>query len=112
MGRILGATPGTYLTNEFTVDSGTGASNVPAVAVRSDGKFLVAWQMPACGSASLMLRYFNSNGTPITAALDQGAAWAGPPQVAALSNGEFIVTWNRLVGDDVRVYATKYTPPS
>lgn len=110
LGRILGAWP-TFRTAEFQVSQGGGEPSLPWVAVRSDGRFLVVWVIPGCGASNLLMRYFDSNGAPLTSATSLGAiAFGSQPQVAALASGEFVITWSRAVGQMIGVFATKYSP--
>jgi hypothetical protein len=85
------------------VDFTTAYSQVPHVSMDYSGRFVVTWEdVNPDGTYSVMMRYYNSAGAPLTGITQVGPAeatdYAPFPDVAA-SNGSFVITWVHQVAD-------------
>jgi Ca2+-binding RTX toxin-like protein len=83
---------GDALTVDIQVSAVTGQQYSPAAVVLDDGQFVVAWS----SGASLQVRMFNADGSPVAGPLTLGSGLPGShynPQGAALQNGGFVITF-------------------
>ena len=75
----------------------TGDQIRPAVAMSSEGRFLIVWQGPSDSNGlSIRGRVFEEDGTPLTTEFLVNSYEPGnqhEPDVAAVPNGGFVVTW-------------------
>jgi hypothetical protein len=79
----------------ISVDFTTADSIVPRVAVDSQGRFVVTWEdINADGTTSVMMRYFDASGTPLTGITPVTPAGSADstPDVAA-SDDSLVITW-------------------
>ena len=132
IGRRFSARTGLPLSGEFLVNFVLlGDQRNPAIAMASDGHFVVVWEGPdtvAAASPGIFLRLFEADGTPITQDVPVNNQLAGlqrRPAVAMQPSGAFAVAWqddtppNRLeggTGDNIRgrFYPANFpsSPPS
>lgn len=98
---------GSKLGAELSVNSyTTNAQEQPAVAVASNGDFLVVWQsfgsfQDDVGSRSIQGQLYASSGVPVGGELQVNAYTTGDqaqPAVAALNSGSFVVSWFNVAG--------------
>jgi hypothetical protein len=74
---------------------GSDDSYVPHVSMDYSGRFVVTWEdLNRDGTYSVMMRYYNSSGVPLTGITQVSApgSYDYDPDVAA-SNGSFVITW-------------------
>lgn len=104
---ILGqrfASDGTPLATEFQINLQPTGPGPPDVAVAPDGDFAVVWDSPQSTGdddslASVQLRRFASDGTPLAAAFQVNTYTTSNQTyavVAAVPDGEFVVAWQSL----------------
>ena len=97
------------------VDFTTADSDTPRVAMDGQGRFAVTWvDINSSASRSVMMRYFDATGTPVTGITQLTAAGAYDfvPDVAA-SNGSLVVTWAHVYsGLDIDIYAERFVTSS
>ncbi len=100
--RRFGAN-GSPLGADFAVNTVTlGRQIEPAVALLTNGGFVITWQGPGPGSVDpndddIQARLFNAAGNPLGAEFRVNSAPAGTQtetSVAALANGGFLVSWS------------------
>jgi hypothetical protein len=112
--RRFGST-GTPLGGEFLVNVSTaGNQSLPAAAVASGGRFLVAWEDDAGldgAFGSIRGRWFDSAGSPLTGEIQINVYTAGDqrrPAATAESAGRAVVVWegrNNQDGSETGVFA-------
>src|SRR5262249_7735445 len=93
------------------VDFTTADSNLPRVAMDGQGRFVVTWEdYNRDGTSSVMMRYFDASGAPITGITQVTAAGSTDylPDLAA-SDGSFVITWvHRFTENDDDIYAERF----
>jgi hypothetical protein len=75
----------------------------PAVAMDSQGNFVVAWrEHEPNGNTDVLAQKFNSSSEPITPVIPVGAGtfYQHEPSVAMAANGNFVVTYTRDTNDN------------
>lgn len=89
--------------SEFAVNSTTsGDQTRPAVAMLSNGDFVVVWQGPDASGTGIFARRFLANGSPSSNELAVNQTTSGTqetPAVAYLEDGQFLAAW-RSYGQD------------
>ena len=102
----------------FPVTDTTGTSeSQAAVTPLQGGGFVIAWLQSSFGTADILARVYDAEGTPgesLTVATDAGATDSAP-SVAALPTGGFVITWVQTNTDSTnqifaRVYDANSTP--
>lgn len=100
IGRRFSARTGLPLSEEFLVNFVLlGDQRNPAIAMASDGHFVVVWEGPdtvAALSPGIFLRLFEADGTPITQDIPVNIQLAGlqrRPAVAMQPGGAFAIAW-------------------
>jgi hypothetical protein len=111
-------TSGSAPTGEFLVNTYTnGNQRIPAVAMDSDGDFVVAWSdySGRDGSGSgVSARKYNKTGLPVGSDFVVNAHNTGSqvyPKVAIDGGGDFVITWTDYSGydgDKSGIFARKY----
>ncbi len=67
------------------------------VATRANGDYAIAWRSPDDDSSGVVLRFFQADGTPVTAEIPVNTTTADSqnrPEVAMAANGRVIVVWD------------------
>jgi hypothetical protein len=117
-GEIVGrrfAAPNQPLGGEFHVNTYTaGHQEEPAVAMRSDGSFIVVWESDDQdgGSNGVFARRYDSAGTPLAAVFQVNAFTIGPQQRPAIdveSDGDFVVAFRGDDGANDSIWARRFT---
>jgi hypothetical protein len=97
------------LGNDFVVnDFLPGNQNLPDIAMRDDGEFVVAWTGNMSGGndnsgQSIQARLFTADGTPMGADVQVNAFTTGDqtrPAIAALEGGDYLAAWQGASSDD------------
>ncbi|MGD2136627.1 MAG: DUF4347 domain-containing protein [Gammaproteobacteria bacterium] len=95
--RLFDST-GTPQGAEFQINATTAGDQLnPAVAMKNNGDFVVAWQSDDGSGNGIFARLFDRNGTPRTAEVQINSATAGDQvnaTVAIRNNGDFMVSWD------------------
>ncbi|MDB5875682.1 MAG: uncharacterized protein JWQ07_5124, partial [Ramlibacter sp.] len=88
---------GTRAGSEFPVNiTIAGNQTDPAVALLSDGSFVITWQSPDASGNGIFARHFAANGIAIGGEFAVNAYALGEqstPSVVALPNGGFLISW-------------------
>ena len=88
---------GNKIGSEFRVNQATAnPQEYPAIAVFSDGNFVVVWQGQDSDTTGVYARIFSSNGTPITGDILVNTTETGSqenPDVAVLPDNNFVIVW-------------------
>ena len=113
--RVFNAS-GAPLTSEIQVNvHTTGNQSTAAVAMESDGDFVVAWSsfgQDAPGSFGTYARRFSAAGTPLTGEIAINAHTTGTQLaggVATADDGSFVVSWQGVgQADDYGIYARRF----
>ena len=111
---------GTALSNEFVVNvTFTGSQLNPAVAMDTDGDFVVAWQGPGTtaqpdSAVAVFFRRFDQAGMPVTDEIKANQFTTGDQRVPAVgidSVGNFVVAWESGVQDGAfyGIYARRFS---
>jgi hypothetical protein len=111
---------GTALSEEFVVNvTFTGSQLNPAVAMDTDGDFVVAWQGPGTttqpdSAVAVFFRRFDQAGMPATDEIKANQFSTGDqraPAVGMDSTGNFVVAWESGVQDGAfyGIYARRYS---
>jgi hypothetical protein len=96
---------GAPLATQFQVNSyTTQRQDIPDVAMRADGDFIVTWQsnLQDGGSKGIFARRFTSAGTPVGVDFQVSAYTIGDqryPEIAADDSGDFVVAWESIAQD-------------
>lgn len=110
-------TNGQFATSPFQVNQFTNWNQrAPAIAVLSNGNFVVAWvseQQQSIGTADGMARIFNGSGQPVTDEfrINTSSSICATPAIAKLGSGGFTVAWAQKMGPDTDswdIYARKF----
>ena len=114
-GAIWSAPHTAFFPQASVIEVETDASNDqdPEMAVLGDGSWVVVWESrTAVGNSSIYQRRFNSDGTPMAAAVELRAATEDyDPSVAALTDGGWIVCVHTGTGIEQIRFASDGTAP-
>ena len=106
---------GNTVGGEFIVNTTTGGDQgEPAVAMDTDGDFVVVWRSPVAGSDEIFARLFNADGTPASAEIPVNTTTSmtqNGPDVAMDAGGDFVVVWSSdgQDGDSGGIYGQRFT---
>ncbi len=95
VGRRFGA-DGLPIGNEFSINTLSGLSQNPSVAMSWDGSFVVAWSVVVGSDFDIVARRFDSTGTALGAEFVVNSDTTGNQTAAAVSaanDGRFVVVW-------------------
>ena len=95
----------------FRVDSGaTAVSTNAAVAVNTDGAFVVVWQSSNARGSGVRGQRFDALGTRVGRELvvNGEGLGAGAPAVGIDGDGDFLVAWREQVGRAFRILGRRY----
>ncbi|MCH9686046.1 MAG: hypothetical protein K0V04_31715 [Deltaproteobacteria bacterium] len=94
------STPGQFITTS------------PAVAMGSDGRFVVAWTPTNQNTFATYARVYDADGNPTTAAFPASPLGShfvtGTPAVAMADTGDFVVAWTKIGISPFAVYGQRY----
>ncbi|MBN1348496.1 T9SS type A sorting domain-containing protein [candidate division KSB1 bacterium] len=77
--------------NFMISDISAERSNDPAIAVDSNGNFIVVWSL---STAAIYCRRYNSSGTPLEDNFQVNSLWGGSnPDVDVDDSGNFVIVW-------------------
>jgi hypothetical protein len=102
-----------FLVNTYT----TGTQDGPAVAVRDDGSFVIAWgglaDAGGLDAAGVFARRFEADGTPVGAEFQVNTfttSTQNNPSVAIDDGGRVLISWTSYLqdGDEGGIYARRY----
>jgi len=95
--RLFDST-GTPQGAEFQINATTAGDQLnPAVAMKNNGDFVVAWQSDDGSGSGILARMFDKNGVAQTAEVQINSTTAGDQvnaSVAIKNNGDFAVSWD------------------
>ncbi len=102
-----GIPTGSFLVNSTTVDE----SRAPAIAVKTDGSFVVSWDNdsslgPDADGRSVQVRRFDSTGFPQGAEIQVNSYTTDDqenPDVGVDAEGDFVVVWESVGASDAAV---------
>ena len=99
-----------YGTNLLLNDDQMGANqNLPRIATRPDGGFVVVWEDWRRGSSDIFMRRFDQNAQPLGDDYmvndSLGRIYHGNPDVACDLSGNFVVVWEDARENFLEIYA-------
>jgi hypothetical protein len=104
------------ITGEFQVNTyTTGNQNIPAVAMDSDGDFVIIWggNKPQNGGYGIYAQRYNKSGDPIDSEFQVNTyteSYNGEPKLAMDSDGDFVISFvsYHYNGEGDGIYARSY----
>jgi len=103
---------GAALSAEVAVNADTQSSQrAPALAMASDGRFVVAWRSNLDGSLEIRARRFDPSGTPASDELPVNTTRVGDqvaPTVAISPDGTFVIAWENAFDNNYDIRARPF----